>query len=268
MNWVELVKTLIMGAVEGITEFLPVSSTGHLIITGDIIHFTGAMADTFEIVIQLGAILAVCWLYREKLLNVTRTLGSDRKSQSFVVNLFVAFVPAAVVGLALHKIITELLFNPITVAIALIVGGVAILIVERVHVVPKVTDVDQLGWRDALKVGCVQTLALFPGVSRSGATIMGGLVFGLSRQTATEFSFFLAIPTMFAATLYELAKHLDQFHAADVEVFAVGFVMSFLSALVAVKGFIRYVSHHDFAVFAWYRIIFGAIVLWYFWPGA
>ena len=268
MNFVELIKTLIMGAVEGITEFLPVSSTGHLIITGDLIHFTGEMADTFEIVIQLGAILAVCWLYRDKLLNVTRTLGSERRSQAFVINLFIAFLPAAIVGLALHKKITELLFNPITVAMALIVGGIAMLIIERIHMVPDVHDVDNMDWRHALKVGLAQTLALFPGVSRSGATIMGGLVFGLSRQTATEFSFFLAIPVMFAATLYELVKHLDQFHAADVKVFAVGFVMSFLSALVAVKAFIRFISNHDFRGFAWYRIVFGVIVLWYFWPPA
>lgn len=266
MNWLEYLKAAVMGAVEGITEFLPVSSTGHLIITADLIDFHGPLASNFEIVIQLAAILAICWLYRERLLAVARGIGSNRDSQRFLLNLLVAFLPAAVVGLITHEAIKALLFNPLTVAIALIVGGVIILIVEGMHLPVRVRTVDELRPWDAFRIGCVQVLSLIPGTSRSCATIIGGLVFGLSRTAATEFSFFLAIPIMFAATGLDLAKNLGDLNADYVVVLAIGFVVSFITAVLAVKTFIRFVSRHDFAAFAWYRIVFGALCLWYYWP--
>jgi len=262
-----LLKALVLGIVEGVTEFLPISSTGHLIIAGDVLHFTGDTAKVFEIVIQLGAILAVCWEYRHRLWRVAGGLTSDAVAQRFVINLFVAFLPAAVIGLAVHRLITTYLFNPFTVAIALIVGGVIILLVERREhrITPTITDVDQMRWGDALKVGFAQAFALFPGTSRSGATIMGGMLFGLSRKTATEFSFFLAIPTMFAATFYDLFKHRELLHLHDMQLIGVGFVAAFISAFFAVRALLQYIAHHDFTGFAWYRIIFGLVVLGYFW---
>jgi undecaprenyl-diphosphatase len=266
MIWLEYLKALIMGAVEGITEFLPVSSTGHLIITADLIDFHGPLATNFEIVIQLGAILAICWLYRAKLLQVTRGLGRNASANRFVLNLVMAFLPAAMVGALLHDQIKELLFNPLTVAIALIVGGVLILLVERFHLPVHVDKVDDLEPADAFKIGCVQVLSLIPGTSRSGATIIGGLLFGLSRTAATEFSFFLAIPVMFAATSFDLYKSAGELNGGYLLVLSVGFITAFVTAVLAVKTFIRFVSRHDFTVFAWYRIIFGALVLWYYWP--
>ena len=265
MDLLIVLKALLMGAVEGITEFLPISSTGHLIITGDLIGFEGPVATTFEIAIQLGAILSVCWIYRDKFLDVLKGLGGEAAAQRFVINLALAFIPAAVLGLLFHDVITQILFNPVSVAIALIVGGVLILLVERFHLPVDVTDVDAMDWKHALKIGFMQALALIPGTSRSGATIIGGLLFGLSRRAATEFSFFLAVPTMFAATGYDLFKNRAAMHAGDLGVFAVGFVVAFITAMIAVKTFLRYVAHHDFSVFAWYRIVFGGLVLWYFW---
>ncbi len=265
MDFLLLFKALILGLVEGLTEFLPVSSTGHLIVVGDLLDFNDDKGKVFEIVIQLGAILAVCWEFRERLFGVARGLGRDAAANRFVFNLAVAFMPAAVLGLAFHNIIKTYLFNPFTVAIALIVGGLIIFWVERMDHRPRVTDIDQMDWKDALKVGFAQAVAMFPGTSRSGATIIGGMVFGLSRQAATEFSFFLAIPTMFAATFYDVYKSRDLLSLADLDVFAAGFVMAFVSAFWAVKGLLRYVAHHNFNAFAWYRIVFGMIVLIYFW---
>lgn len=265
MDFALLFKALILGIVEGLTEFLPVSSTGHLIVAGDLLDFNDDKGKVFEIVIQLGAILAVCWEFRERLFKVARGLGHDATANRFVANLLVAFLPAAVLGLAFHKIIKAYLFNPFTVAIALIVGGLIIFWVERMNHQPRVTDIDAMDWKDALKVGFAQALAMFPGTSRSGATIIGGMLFGVSRQAATEFSFFLAIPTMFAATFYDVYKARDLLSVSDLDVFAVGFVVSFISAFWAVKGLLRYVAHHNFNAFAWYRIVFGAIVLFYFW---
>lgn len=264
MDILLLLKAVVMGVVEGLTEFLPVSSTGHLIIVGDFIGFTGENAKVFEIVIQLGAILGVAWDYRARL---TRTLTHFREKveQRFVLNLFVAFLPAAILGLLLHHQITTYLFHARTVAFALIVGGVAILLIERLPLRVRTTDVDSLDTLDAFKIGLAQTLALFPGVSRAGATIMGGLLTGLSRTAATEFSFFLAMPVMVAATGYEMLKNLHAMHGGDLEILAVGFVVSFISALVVVKMFLRYVARHNFGAFAWYRILFGALVLAYFW---
>lgn len=262
MDLLLALKALVMGIVEGLTEFLPVSSTGHLIIVGDVIGFTGEGAKAFEIVIQLGAILGVAWDYRARL---TRAVTGIRRTveQRFVLNLFIAFLPAAIIGLLFHHQIKTYLFNPVTVAIALIAGGVAILIIEKLPVRTRVTEVDHLGPVAAFKIGVAQTFALIPGVSRAGATIMGGLLAGLSRTAATEFSFFLAMPVMVAATVYEMAKDLHALEAGDLRILAIGFVMSFITALIVVKMFLRFVSRHDFSVFAWYRIVFGAIVLYF-----
>jgi undecaprenyl-diphosphatase len=265
MDLLTFLHSVLMGLVEGLTEFLPVSSTGHLIITGDLLEITGETAKTFEIFIQLGAIMAVCWYYRVKFTQVVRGLPSEPNARRFVFNLMIAVLPAAILGLTLHKLIKHHLFQPLTVAFALIVGGIVMLLIERFARNPHIESVDQLCWKDALKLGIAQALALFPGVSRSGATIMGGLAFGLSRQAATEFSFFLAVPTMLMATSYDLFKALPYLQVGDVQFFAIGFVVAFLSALLAVKGLLLYVANHNFRWFAYYRILFGAAVLVYFW---
>ncbi len=257
----DLIKALLLGIVEGLTEFIPVSSTGHLIVTSSLLDFTDERAKVFAIAIQFGAILAVCWAQRQKLLSVVRGLGSERTSQRFALNLLVAFMPAVVIGLLLYKTIKTYLFSPLTVAGALVVGGVLILWIEARAHLPRIRDIDEMRWSDALKVGLAQTLAMFPGVSRSGATIMGGMVFGLSRESATRFSFFLAIPTMFAATVYDLYKNWQLLSVTDLPVFAVGFVAAFMAALLAVRALLTYVARHSFRPFAWYRIGFGGLVL-------
>jgi len=265
MDVLLLLKAVILGLVEGITEFLPVSSTGHLIIAGDLLSFNDEIGKAFEIVIQLGAILAVCWEYRRRLLHVAGGIAHEPAAQRFVINLFIAFLPAAVIGLLFIKTIKAHLFQPITVAIAFIVGGLIIFWVEgRRHDASRINNVDEMRWSDALKIGVVQVFSLIPGTSRSGATIMGGMIIGLSRQAATEFSFFLAIPVMFAASLYDLYKHWDLMNAQALEMFAVGFVTAFISAFFAVKALIRYVVGHTFVAFAWYRIVFGLILLFYY----
>lgn len=261
MDWIVLLKAVWMGIVEGLTEFLPVSSTGHLIITGEWIGFLDHdRRAVFEIIIQLGAILAVCWIYRLRLWQVVTSLHAP-PSQRFVGNLLLAFLPAAVLGFFLIGIIKDYLFNPPAVACALVVGGVVMLWAERRQHQVTVVTVEDMQWRDALKIGMAQALALIPGTSRSGATIIGGLLFGFSRQAATEFSFFLAIPTMFAATCYELYKHHTLFSVDDANILAAGFITAFISAMLAVKGLLHYVQRHDFALFAWYRIVFGAFIL-------
>jgi undecaprenyl-diphosphatase len=256
-------KAFLLGIVEGATEFLPVSSTGHLIIVGDLLDFNDARGKVFEIVIQLGAILAVCWEYRAK---IGHTLGNvaEPASRRLIGNLALAFLPAALLGFAFHDAIKTYLFSPITVAWALIVGGFTILAIEKYAPQPDTATVDEMDWKHALKVGFAQCLALIPGVSRAGATILGGVMFRLSRRAATEFSFFLAIPIMFAATGFDVLKSRDDLHANDFAVFAVGFVTAFFSALLVVRGLLRYVAHHDFRAFAWYRIVFGILVLAYF----
>ena len=264
MDILILIKALVLGIVEGLTEFLPISSTGHLIIAGDLLAFNDEVGKVFEIVIQLGAILAVCWEYRARLGHVAVGLGSDPAARRFVMNLFIAFLPAAITGLLFIKAIKAHLFQPFTVAIAFIVGGLIIFWVEKRALTARIHSVDEMRWKDALKVGFAQVFALIPGTSRSGATIMGGMIFGLSRKAATEFSFFLAIPTMFAATVYDLYKHWDLLHLHDLATFAVGFVTSFVAAFFAVRGLLRFVAHHSFVVFAWYRIVFGGVLLWYF----
>lgn len=261
MDLILLIKALILGIVEGLTEFLPISSTGHLILVGDLLNFNDEKGMVFAIVIQLGAILAVCWEYRTKISNVLAGIGSNKDSNRFMLNLFIAFLPAAILGLLFISIIKQYLFHPIPVAIALIVGGILILWAERREHVVDVDRVEDMDWKHALKVGLMQCLALIPGTSRSGATIIGGLFFGLSRKAATEFSFFLAIPIMFAATFYDVFKHREFLHFDDVGMFSIGFVASFISALLAVRGLLRFISNHDFTVFAWYRIVFGIIIL-------
>ncbi len=264
MDFLLLFKAVVLGILEGLTEFLPVSSTGHLIIANDALNFTGEQAKVFDIFIQLGAILAILWHYRAKVTTVAKGFARDPAATRFVTNLAIAFLPAAVLGLLFHKAIKTYLFSPVTVAMALIVGGIVILAVEHLKPAPRIDSVDAMTWRDALKVGVAQSFALFPGVSRSGATIMGGLIFGLSRTAATEFSFFLAIPTMLAATSYDLLKNLSILHSEDIPIFAAGFVFAFISARIVVKTFLIYVAKHDFKPFAYYRIVLGALVLWYF----
>lgn len=259
-----LLQAVILGIVEGLTEFLPVSSTGHLIIVGDAMGFTGERAKTFEIFIQLGSIFGVMWHYRTRLADLALQIHRPTERR-FVFNLFLAFLPAALVGLLLHGAIKEHLFNPFTVAAALVVGGIVILLIERLPRRDRVLTLDAIRPLDAFKIGIAQTFSLFPGVSRSGATIMGGLLAGLSRKAATEFSFFLAMPTMIAATLYALYKDLEHMTAGDTLMFGVGFVMAFFSALVVVRAFLAYVARHTFVPFAYYRIGFGLLVLAYFW---
>ena len=261
----DLLTAAILGVVEGLTEFLPVSSTGHLIVAGSLLGYTGDKAKLFEIVIQAGAILAVCWEYRAKLLAVAGGVFNDRSAQRFVLNLLIAFLPAAVLGLAFSKAIKAHLFAPVPVATAFIVGAFVILWAERRQqrnpATVRIDSVDDLRWSDALKIGCAQAFALIPGTSRSGATIIGGMLFGLSRTAATEFSFFLAIPTLLAATAYEFVKNRALLAGGDLSMIGVGFVVAFVSAFLVVRWLLRYVAHHDFVPFAWYRIAFGVVIL-------
>lgn len=261
----DILKAIVLGLVEGATEFIPVSSTGHLILAGDWLNFEGDRAKTFEVFIQLGAILAVVWLYRVKVFSVFRNAGRDAAARQLLVNLAIAFVPAALTGYLIYDWMKAHLFNPLTVAWALLVGGIAILLIEWWNPPEAIEDVDRIPARKALGIGVAQVLSLFPGVSRSGATIMGARSLGLSRRAAAEFSFFLAIPVMFVATGYDLFKSRDTLSAADAPVFAVGFIVSFLSAIIVVKAFLGFVSRHSFRPFAWYRIAFGALLLLLYW---
>ena len=265
MDTVLLIKVIIMGIVEGLTEFLPISSTGHLILAGSLLNFTGEKVKLFEIVIQAGAMLAVCWEYRHRIFTVTRNFSSDVASRRFVANLLVAFLPAVVLGLLFGKMIKAHLFAPVPVALAFIVGAFIILIVERRNRLNedslRIHSVDEMTMLDAFKVGCAQCFALIPGTSRSGASIIGGMVFGLSRQAATEFSFFLAIPTLFGATIYSLYKERALLSVADLPMFGVGALAAFISAFFCVRWLLRYISTHDFMIFVWYRIVFGVLIL-------
>ena len=261
MDYALYLKALVLGVVEGLTEFLPISSTGHLIIAGQLIGFHDEKAKVFEIVIQSGAMLAVLWEYRARFARTLAGLATDPVAQRFALNLAVAFLPAAVLGLAFGSVIKHHLFNATAVAAAFIVGGIIILWVERSSRRARIDDVDLMTWHDALKVGFAQAFALIPGTSRSGATIIGGMLFGLSRRVATEFSFYLAAPTLIAAGVWDFYKHRALFSAADSGVFALGTVVSFFAAFLCIRWLIRYVSRHDFTPFAWYRIGFGALVL-------
>lgn len=280
MDILLLIKAFVLGVVEGLTEFLPISSTGHLILVGDLLDFNDEKGHVFEIFIQAGAILAVCWEYRARLTSTFRGITTDARAQRFAMNLFIAFLPLAILGLLFNKQIKAVLFHPIPVALAFIVGGFVILFAEwwykrrtkelmldlrdqapGIVARPMIANVDDMRWQDALKIGLAQCAALIPGTSRSGATIIGGLFFGMSRKCATEFSFFLAIPTLFAATAYSLWKARDVLSVNDISMFSVGFVAAFVSAFVVVRWLIRYISTHDFTIFAWYRIVFGVVVL-------
>ncbi len=259
-----VIKVIIMGIVEGLTEFLPISSTGHLILAGSLLNFTGDKVKVFEIVIQAGAMLAVCWEYRARIARVIIDFRSDIAARRFVVNLLVAFLPAVVLGLAFGKAIKMHLFKPVPVALAFIVGGFIIMMVEkrnRRRLFTRVDSVDDMSLLDALKVGLAQCFALIPGTSRSGATIIGAMAFGLSRRAATEFSFFLAIPTLFGATVYSLYKERALLSADDLPMFGLGAFAAFVSAFLCVRWLLRYISSHDFIPFAWYRIVFGVLVL-------
>jgi undecaprenyl-diphosphatase len=266
MDLIVAVKALILGVVEGLTEFLPVSSTGHLIVVGSLLNWNDEKGQLFEIVIQFAAILAVIWQYRQKLWTVVATLPREAKSQRFTLNLILAFLPAAVIGVIFISTIKKYLFAPVPVATAFIVGGILILWIENSKRTPRVTSVDAIKPPDAIWVGIAQVLSMIPGTSRSGATIMGGLLRGLSRPAATEFSFFLAIPTIFGATVLELYKARHSINTDDLAVIGVGSIAAFISAAFAVRALIRYVSGHSFKVFAWYRIAFGLVILgtWYF----
>ncbi|SSY81096.1 undecaprenyl-diphosphate phosphatase [Alysiella crassa] len=262
MDTMLMLKALILGFIEGLTEFLPISSTGHLIVFGSLLDFH-SKGKVFEIAIQLGAVLAVVFEYRSRFTNVILNFGRDRAVNRFVVNLAIAFVPAAVMGVLFSSVIKGYLFNPISVAMALVIGGFIILWVEkRAATRPaKVLTVEDMRPRDALVVGVAQICALIPGTSRSGSTIMGGMLWGLERKVATEFSFFLAVPMMIAATFYDIIKHRDLFTLADAGLIAIGFVAAFVAGLVAVKALLRFVSRKNYVPFAYYRIVFGAIIL-------
>ncbi len=266
MDIVIMFKALILGIIEGLTEFLPISSTGHLIVFGSLLDFK-SNERVFEIAIQLGAVLAVVFEYRKRFSHVIRNVGHDKIVNRFVINLMVAFIPAAVVGLLFSKYIKEVLFNPIIVAIALVVGGFIILWVEKrqMHRTPKVTSVDDMRVKDALVVGLAQILALIPGTSRSGSTIMGGMIWGLERKVATEFSFLLAVPVMIAATTYDVLKHYKDFSAQDIGLIVIGFVAAFVAGLLAVKALLKFVASKNYVPFAYYRIIFGGLILLTWW---
>ncbi len=278
-----LVKAAIMGIVEGLTEFLPISSTGHLILTGSLLGLTGDKEKLFDVAIQTGAMFAVLWYYRQRIGRVISGLGSDPVARRFVANVLVAFVPAAALGLLFGKYIKAVLFKPVPVAIAFIVGAFVILWAEARQrrmaaaagggtrhrnagarggtVAARVETVDDMRLADAIKLGIAQAFALIPGTSRSGATIIGGMLFGLSRKAATEFSFFLAIPTLIGAGVYDTWKYRDLLSVEDLPFFGVGLVLSFVSALICVRWLIRYVASNTFVPFAWYRIVFGILVL-------
>lgn len=261
MDAIILLKALILGVVEGLTEFLPISSTGHLILAGDLLGFNTERGMLFEIVIQSGAILAVVWEYRARFASVARGFGRDPLANRLVLNLAIAFMPLAVSGLLFKKWIEAHLFQPVPVAMAFIAGAFVILWAERREHTVRVHSVDDMTALDALKLGLAQMMALIPGTSRSGATIIGGLFFGLSRKAATEFSFFLAVPTLFAATLYSLYKERALLSFDDIGMWVVGFISAFVSAFLCVRWLLRFISSHDFTPFAWYRIVFGVIVL-------
>lgn len=279
LDIVLLLKAAVMGIVEGLTEFLPISSTGHLILASSLLDFTGDTVKVFDIAIQTGAMLAVVWEYRARLAATVRGIGHDPRARRFAANVVIAFLPAVAVGLLFGGWIKEHLFYPVPVAVALIAGGFVILWIERRHRhlygerdlegarLARVETVDDMTALDALKVGLLQCFALIPGTSRSGATIMGAIVLGFSRKAATEFSFFLGIPTLTGAGVYSLWKQRDLLSWGDVPMFTVGTVLSFVSALLCIRWLIRYVSSHDFVPFAWYRLVFGALILLTAWTG-
>ena len=269
MDLILLGKALLLGVVEGLTEFLPISSTGHLILVGDLLNFNDERGKAFEVIIQFGAILAVCWEFRGKLWGVMSTIKTSPISRGFVINLLIASIPAMVLAFIFGKYIKAVLFSPIPVATAFIVGALIIFWAERrqqktIPVKNRIQSIDDLTPLDALKVGLAQCAALIPGTSRSGATIIGGMLFGLPRSVATEFSFFLAIPVIGGATTYELLKLWKNPVSLSGDftwAIMVGFISAFISAFICVRWLIHYVARHNFIPFAWYRIVFGLLVL-------
>jgi undecaprenyl-diphosphatase len=273
LDWLLALKALLLGVIEGLTEFRPVSSTGHLIVAEDVIRFRIATREAFLIAIQAGAILAVCWEYRRRLVHFLLNLRRDAREQRLALNVAIGFLPAAVVGVLAKSSIERFLFKPLPVAVALVIGALVIFWAEARHRRrygqldlggsrhARVESLDDIGPWDALRIGAVQCLAMIPGTSRSGATIIGGMLFGLSRKAATEYSFFLAIPTVIGASVYSGYKAREQFVAADLPLYAIGFVAAFFAALACVRWLLAYISHHDFRLFAWYRIVFGGVIL-------
>jgi len=262
MDILLLIKAAILGVVEGATEFLPISSTGHLILAGDLLNFMDhAKRNVFEIAIQLGAIMAVVWEYRTRFVSTFAGIGRDPVANRLMVNLAIAFLPLAILGLAFGDTIKAHLFKPVPVALAFIVGALIILWAEKREHTVTIESVDEIRPQDAVKLGLAQAVALIPGMSRSGSTIIGGLFFGLSRKAAAEFSFFLAVPTLGIASIYSMYKDRALIDTSDIGAWILGFIFAFISAMIAVRALIRYVSHHDFTIFAWYRIVFGLVVL-------
>jgi undecaprenyl-diphosphatase len=263
-----LLSSIVMGVVEGVTEFLPISSTGHLIIAGEMLNFLDKeKRDLYEIFIQLGAMLAVIWEYREKIAATCAGAVRGGAQRRLLSGLVIAFIPAAILGLLFGKSIKAFLFAPVPVAMAFIAGGLVILYIEKLQHTVRVHDVDDMSLRDSFKIGWLQCLALIPGTSRSGATIIGGLFVGLSRKSATEFSFFLGIPTLGAASLYSLYKARNALTVDDAGIFAVGFVAAFISAFFVIRALVRFITNHTFVGFAWYRIAFGLLILLSYWTG-
>jgi undecaprenyl-diphosphatase len=266
-----LIKAALMGVVEGLTEFLPISSTGHLILAGSLLGFDDERAKVFDIAIQTGAIFAVILVYWQKIRDTLIALPSQKQAQQFALNVLIAFIPAVVLGLLFGKAIKAHLFTPAVVASTFIIGGFIILWAEQrqknAATAARIQDVDAMSWRDALKVGLVQCLAMIPGTSRSGATIIGGMLLGLSRKAATDFSFYLAIPTLIGAGVYSLYKERSLLSMADLPMFGVGLLFSFISAWLCVRWLLRFIATHSFNGFAWYRIVFGLVVLGTSWSG-
>lgn len=254
---------ILLGIIEGMTEFLPVSSTGHLILFVDLLKFAGPKGETFEIVIQLGAILAVCCLYRQKIVTTIKgVINSNPKDIRFAGGVVIAFLPAMVIGALFHKPIKEVLFNPFNVSVMLIIGGIVIIVAERFKPETRYKSIDDFSWPLYLKIGIFQCLALIPGTSRSGATIIGAMLLGAERKAATEFSFFLAIPTMLAATIFEIYSNRANLNGDAIQLVVIGFIAAFISALLVVRIAVRYIERHGFAPFAWYRIILGTVMLY------
>lgn len=258
---VAYLEAIFLGFIEGITEFLPVSSTGHLILLVDILKFSGPPGKIFEVVIQLGSILAVCWLFRRRLWHVAVTAHKEKSSRHFILMLLIAFLPAMVIGAMAHDFIKEMLFSPKVVAVMLIVGGIVILLAEKFKPAPTVHEIEQINWKKAVVIGFMQVLAMVPGTSRSAATIIGGLFMGFDRKLAAEFSFFLAIPTMFAASVYDLYKNWHLLSADGLGLIAVGFITAFITALFTVRALMAWLTKHGFAPFAYYRILLGFLML-------
>jgi undecaprenyl-diphosphatase len=264
MDFYLLWSAFLLGIIEGVTEFLPVSSTGHLIIGAELLGFIHPSSKVFEIFIQLGAILAVVVEYRKKIVDTFIGVQTDKTAQVFTKNLIIAFIPAAILGFFFHSLIKLYLFNPIVVGIALVVGGILMIFIEKKLPNRPIVDVDKISNKQALIIGIAQCFSLIPGVSRAASTIMGGLIGGLDRKTATEFSFFLAIPIIFAASVFDLSSNIDILSKSDIPVFVIGFITAFFSSYLIIKIFIWFVAHNTFVVFGWYRIIVGFLTIYYF----